>query len=133
MSDPVTLFPNISAPNSKIFAPAGVTFWQTEETILAGMKEFAEGWFERRRTGTHAAVETARRIGQAATPLDALREYQDWFAGALARVLEDGLAFQQQFTKANARIASRLPETAPASPPDDAHLVAEQAGTVVPE
>lgn len=110
MSDPVTLFPNLLTSSAKSYAPAGITFWENEETILANMKEFAEGWFERRRVGTHAALETAKRISQAATPLDALREYQDWFSGAMARVLEDGLAFQQQFTKANARIASHLPQ-----------------------
>ncbi|MFC0239937.1 hypothetical protein [Rhodopseudomonas telluris] len=111
----MTLFPNLLTSGAKSYAPAGITFWENEETILAGMKEFAEGWFERRRVGTHAALETAKRISQAATPLDALREYQDWFSGAMARVLEDGLAFQQQFTKANARIASHVPQAEPAS------------------
>ncbi|MCG6207827.1 hypothetical protein LPW26_24525 [Rhodopseudomonas sp. HC1] len=116
MSEPVTQFPNLLVHDIKAFAPAGVAFWQTEETILAGMKEFAEGWFERRRIGTHAALEAAKLISQAATPLDALREYQDWLGGAFARVLEDGMAFQQQLTKANARIASRQTQTESGGP-----------------
>ncbi len=116
MSEPVTLFPNMLVHDIKAFAPAGVAFWRTEETILAGMNEFSEGWFERRRLGTRAALEAAQRIGQAATPLDALREYQDWLSGAMARMLEDGLAFQQQFTKANARIASRQSQAETPSP-----------------
>ncbi|MBB1091690.1 hypothetical protein HUU61_10345 [Rhodopseudomonas palustris] len=110
MSDPVTLLlPNLLQPAAGTYAPVGVKFWENEETVLAGMKEFAEGWFERRRIGTHAALETARRMGEAATPLDSIREYQDWFGGAMARLLEDGIAFQQQVMKANARLAPHLP------------------------
>jgi hypothetical protein len=118
MSDPVTLFPNLLAPSAKSYAPAGITFWENEETILAGMKDFSDGWFERRRVGTHAALETARRIGEATTPLDAVREYQDWVSGAMARLLEDVLAFQQQFTKANAKIAAHGTQTASVPPAD---------------
>ncbi|WP_322516188.1 hypothetical protein SR870_00970 [Rhodopseudomonas palustris] len=114
MSDPVTLFPNLLQPAARSYAPVGVKFWESEEAILAGMKEFSDGWFERRRIGTHAALETARRMGEAATPLDAFREYQDWLSGAMARVLEDGMACQQQFMKANARLAPHLPHAAKA-------------------
>ncbi|MBI5132403.1 MAG: hypothetical protein HZA66_23430 [Rhodopseudomonas palustris] len=115
MSDPVTLFPNLM-PAARSYAPVGVKFWEGEETILAGMKEFADGWFERRRIGTHAALETARRIGEAATPIDVVREYQDWLAGAASRLLEDGMAFQQQVMKANARLAPHLPHAEKADP-----------------
>ena len=45
MNDPVTLFPNLLQPAAKNYAPLGVTFWQGEENLLAGMKEFADGWF----------------------------------------------------------------------------------------
>ncbi|ABD06404.1 conserved hypothetical protein [Rhodopseudomonas palustris HaA2] len=120
MSDPVTLFPNL-LPAARTYGPVGVKFWEGEEAILAGMKEFADGWFERRRIGTHAALETARRMSEAATPLDAVREYQDWLSGAAARVLEDGIACQQQFLKANARLAPHLPHTSKAeAPPPEA-------------
>lgn len=115
MSDPVTLFPNLM-PAARTYAPVGVKFWEGEETILADMKEFADGWFERRRIGTHTALETARRMGEAATPLDVIREYQDWLAGATSRLLEDGMAFQQQFMKANARLAQHLPHEGKADP-----------------
>jgi hypothetical protein len=47
-------------------------------------------------------------MGEAATPLDALREYQDWLAGAVSRLLEDGLACQQQALKAGAHFGPRL-------------------------
>jgi hypothetical protein len=115
MSDPVTLFPNLM-PAARTYAPVGVKFWEGEETILAGMKEFADEWFERRRIGTHAALEAARRMGEAATPVDVVREYQDWLAGAASRLLEDGMAFQQQFMKANARLAQHLPHVDKAEP-----------------
>ncbi|PZA13373.1 hypothetical protein DNX69_03090 [Rhodopseudomonas palustris] len=105
MTDPVTLFPNLMQPAAKTYAPMGIKFWESEETVLDNMKEFADGWFERRRIGTRAALETARRIGEATSPLDAFREYQDWLGGAMARMLEDGMAFQQQFMKTNAKLA----------------------------
>ncbi|WP_022722169.1 hypothetical protein [Rhodopseudomonas sp. B29] len=109
MNDPVTLFPNLLQPTAKSYAPLGVTFWQGEESLLGSMKEYAEGWFERRKAGTEAALQLARRMGEAATPLDVWREYQDWAASASARLLEDVIAYQQQFMKANARFTGKLP------------------------
>lgn len=108
MADPVSLFPNLLQPATKTYAPMGIKFWEGEATVLDNMKEFADGWFERRRIGTRAALEAARRIGEATTPLDAFREYQDWLSGAAARLLEDGMAWQHQFMKANAKLAPHL-------------------------
>ncbi|NEW94005.1 hypothetical protein [Rhodopseudomonas sp. BR0M22] len=110
MTDPVTLFPDLIQPAAKTYAPMGIKFWESEETVLDNMKEFADGWFERRRIGTRAALETARRIGEASSPFDAFREYQDWLGGAMARLLEDGMAFQQQFMKTNAKLAPHPPQ-----------------------
>ncbi|MGX7744899.1 hypothetical protein [Rhodopseudomonas parapalustris] len=127
MTDPVTLFPNLMQPAAKTYAPMGIKFWESEETVLDNMKEFADGWFERRRIGTRAALETARRIGEASSPLDAFREYQDWLGGAMARLLEDSMAFQQQFMKTNAKLAPHPPrydEPAEASTAPDARLSA---------
>jgi hypothetical protein len=109
MADPVSLFPNLLQPAAKTYAPMGIKFWEGEATVLDSMKEFADGWFERRRIGTRAALEAARSIGEATTPLDAFREYQDWLSGAAARLLEDGMAWQHQFMKANAKLAPHLP------------------------
>lgn len=109
MTDPVMLFPNVLQPAIalKAYAPIGVKFWQGEETVLDGMKEFADGWFARRQTGTRAALEAAKRIGEAATPLDAVREYQDWLNGAVSRLVEDGLAYQQHALKAGAHLGAK--------------------------
>jgi hypothetical protein len=117
MTDPVSLFPNVLQPAIalKAIAPIGVKFWQSEETVLEGMREYADGWFARRQTGTQAALEAARRMGEAATPLDAFREYQDWLAGAVRRLLEDGLACQQQALKAGANLGPRLQAEAEAA------------------
>lgn len=109
MSDPVTLFPNLLQPTAKSYAPLGVTFWQGEESLLGSMKDYADGWFERRKAGTEAAMQLARRIGEAATPIDVWREYQDWIGSASARLLEDVIAYQQQFVKANAVFTGKLP------------------------
>jgi hypothetical protein len=110
MTDPVSLFPNVLQPAIalKAIAPIGVKFWQSEESVLEGMREYADGWFARRHTGTQAALEAARRMGDAATPLDVFREYQDWLAGAVSRLLEEGMACQKQALKAGASFGPRL-------------------------
>jgi hypothetical protein len=76
MSDNVTLFPNILQPAAtlKAYAPLGVKFWKNQEKALEGLKEFAEGWFDRRHKGMHAALEAAQRIGDAEKPSDILQE-----------------------------------------------------------
>jgi len=71
-------------------------FWDYQNKMLDSMQCFANGWFERRHVGTHATLEAAQRIYRAETPVDALREYQDWVSGAFQRVMADGLALQQQ-------------------------------------
>jgi hypothetical protein len=118
MTDPVMLFPNMlqSTNALKAYAPMGVKFWQSEEAVLDGMREYADGWFARRHTGTKAALEAARRMGEATTPLDALREYQDWLAGAMSRLLEEGMACQQQVMKAGASLAPSLKAEAELAP-----------------
>ena len=79
MADSVMLFPQLLQPTAalKTYAPMSVKFWENQETALDGMKELADGWFARRHLGAQAALETAKRIGEAATPFDITREYQD--------------------------------------------------------
>jgi hypothetical protein len=91
-SDNVALFPNILQPAValKAYAPIGVKFWENQETALEGLKEFADGWFARRQKSTQAALEAAKHIGDAATPSDIFREYQNWLARAMELLAEDG-------------------------------------------
>lgn len=72
-------------------------FWENQDKILDAMQAFANGWFERRHTGTRAALESAQRMCKAQTPVDLAREYQDWASGALQRIMADGLDYQRQF------------------------------------
>jgi hypothetical protein len=72
-------------------------FWENQDTILEAMQAFATGWFERRHTGTRAALESAQRMCKAQTPVDLVREYQEWASGALQRMMTDGLDCQRQF------------------------------------
>ncbi|MEX0591198.1 MAG: hypothetical protein WD207_08925 [Xanthobacteraceae bacterium] len=71
-------------------------FWASQAKILASMEDYANGWFERRHAGTEEALASARQICDAATPFDAVREYQKWAIGSVERVIKDGLACQQQ-------------------------------------
>jgi hypothetical protein len=102
MSDNVTLFPNILQPVIvlKTYAPMGVRFWENQETALAGLREFADGWFGRRHKSTQAALEAAKHIGEAATPSDILQEYQNWLTRAMELLTEDAKAYQQQVLRA---------------------------------
>jgi hypothetical protein len=98
MSDNVTLFPNILQPAIvlKAYAPMSVRFWENQENTLAGLREFADGWFSRRHKSTQAALEAAKHIGEAATPSDILQEYQNWLTRAIELLAEDARAYQQQ-------------------------------------
>jgi hypothetical protein len=105
MSDNVTsLFPNILQPvvALKVYAPLGVRYWENQQTALEALREFNDGWFARRRKGAQAALETAQRMGDAATHFDMLREYQSWFASAMELYAEEGKACQQQLLRAGA-------------------------------
>ena len=106
MSDNVTLFPNILQPAAalKAYAPIGVKFWENQETALEGLKEFADGWFARRHKGMQVALETAKHIGDAETPSDILREYQNWVTREMELLAEDGKAYQQQVLRAGVQL-----------------------------
>jgi hypothetical protein len=109
MTDNVTLVPNIlqSAAALKAFAPMGIKFWENQETALAGLREFADGWFARRHKGMQAALEAAKHIGDAQTPSDVLREYQNWLAREAELIAEDGKAYQQEMLRAGSNLSAR--------------------------
>jgi hypothetical protein len=104
----VTLFPNVLEPATalKAYAPVGVKFWENQETALEGLKEFADGWFARRHKSTQAALEAAKHIGDAETPTDILREYQNWLTREMELFAEDGKACQQQVLRAGAHVSA---------------------------
>ena len=109
MSDNVTLFPNILQPDVvlKTYAPISVRFWESQETALAGLREFADGWFGRRHKSTQAALEAAKHIGDAQTPSDVLREYQNWLTREAELIAEDGKAYQQEVLRAGTHLSAR--------------------------
>jgi hypothetical protein len=101
MSDNVTLFPNLLQPvvALKTYAPLSVKFWETQGSTLEGMKEFADGWFARRHRTTQAGIEAVKRIGDATTHFDIMREYQSWLTGAMEAFTEDGKAYLQHLLR----------------------------------
>jgi hypothetical protein len=109
MSDNVTLFPSILQPAAalKAYAPIGVQFWESQDTALESLREFADGWFARRRTSTQMALEAARHIGNAATPSDVFQHYQNWLTRAVELLAEDGKAYQQQILRTGARLSPK--------------------------
>ena len=114
MSDNVTLFPNILQPAValKAYAPLSVQFWENQDAALESLKEFADGWFARRRKSTQVALEAAKHIGDAATPSDIFRECQGWLTRVTELVAEDAKAYQQQMLRAGAQL-SATPQAQP--------------------
>jgi hypothetical protein len=112
MSDNVMLLPNILQPAAtlKAYAPMGVKFWENQETALKDLKEFSDGWFARRQKGMHAALEAAQLIGNADSPSDMLREYQNWLTREMELLAEDGKACQQQVLKTGVHLKAQQEE-----------------------
>jgi hypothetical protein len=109
MTDNVTLVPNILQPAAalKAFAPMGIKFCENQEAALAGLREFADGWFARRHKGMQAALEAVKHIGDAQTPSDVLREYQNWLTREAELIAEDGKAYQQEVLRAGTHLSAR--------------------------
>ena len=116
MADSVTLFPNIIQPTAalKSYAPIGVKFWEGQQAALDSIKDFSDGWFSRRQSGAQATLAAAKRISEAATPVDMHREYQDWLKGAMEQMIAEGAAFQRQMTKAGTHLSTQLSSAAEA-------------------
>jgi hypothetical protein len=112
MRDNGTLFPSMLQPVAtlKAYAPMGVKFWESQETALKDLKEFADGWFTRRQKGMHAALEAAQHVGNAESPSDMLREYQNWLTREMQLLAEDGKACQQQVLRAGAHLRAQQEE-----------------------
>jgi hypothetical protein len=120
MSDNGTLFPNILQPAAtlKACAPLSVKFWENQETALEGLKEFADGWFARRQKGMQTALEAAKHIGDANTPSDMLREYQNWLRREMELLAEDGKAYQQQMLRAGPHLSAQRAADHPTARPE---------------
>ena len=71
-------------------------FWENQEKILDNMQALANGWFERRHTGTHSAREAAEQMCGSETMIDFVQAYQDWVRGAFERTMTDAISCQQQ-------------------------------------
>ena len=91
------------------------SFLDIQDKLLGAMENLANSWFERRHVGTHAALEAAQRMCKAQTPVDLVREYQEWVGGAFQRVMADGVACQE-FVGALAGPLSSKQEPTPQHP-----------------
>ena len=82
-------------PGSDVLQDNVSRFWTTQDRLLYIMENFADGWFERRHVGSHAALDAAQRMCNARTGVDLARESQEWVSGAFQRLMADGSACQQ--------------------------------------
>jgi len=78
-----------SSEMSASFRENARQFWENQGKVLDNMQALANGWFDRRRTGTHAAREAAERMCGTKTYFDLVQEYQAWARGAFERIMAD--------------------------------------------
>ena len=78
-----------SSEISATFRENARQFWENQGKVLDNMQALANDWFERRRTGTHAAREAAERMYATKTYFDLVQEYQAWARGAFERIMAD--------------------------------------------
>ena len=98
-TEPWTAMQKMFLPTRVIFAPLrenACRFWESQEKVLDSMQALANGWFERRHTGTHKAREAAERMCGTELFVALIQAYQDWTGGAFERIMADGLSCQQQ-------------------------------------
>ena len=80
-------------------------FWEIQDQFVDCMDAFAQGWFERRHAGTHAALEASARMCRAQTPINFVLECQQWTTGAAHRMVADVVACHEQFITAIAAVS----------------------------
>ena len=100
-----------SSEMSASFRESARRFWENQGKLLDNMQALANGWFDRRRTGTHAAREAAERMCGTKTYFDLVQEYQAWASGAFERIMVD----QQQIMAATTRALESPPLSPSAS------------------
>jgi hypothetical protein len=102
--DPFAVMQRAFSPTSALNEAARQnteSFWDAQDKFLKSMEEYANGWFERRHVGTNEALAATRQMCEAATPFDAMREYQKWAIGSFERAMQDGLACQKHLADMN--------------------------------
>jgi hypothetical protein len=92
----------------KAMSQAAIGFWNGQEQALGTMQEYANAWFERRHIGVHEALNTSQQMIDAASPVEAMREYQKWALGSFERTVDDGLSCQKQLLLMGSLLAPPL-------------------------
>ena len=100
-----------SSEISATFKENARQFWENQGKVLDNMQALANGWFDRRRTGTYAAREAAERMYGTKTYFDLMQEYQAWASGAFERIMAD----QEQIMAATTSALGSPPLTPSAS------------------
>ena len=100
-----------SSEMSASFRESARQFWENQGKVLDNMQAFANAWFDRRRTGTHATREAAERMCGTKTYFDLVQEYQAWARGAFERIMAD----QEQIMAATTSALASPPLTPAAS------------------
>src|SRR5262249_10286460 len=98
-TEPWTAMQKMFLPTSVILAPLrenGCRFWESREKVLDSMQALANGWFERRHTGTHKTREAREGMCGTESFVDLIQAYQNWAGGAFERIMADGVSCQQQ-------------------------------------
>jgi hypothetical protein len=98
-------------------------FWKNQEKILESFQELSQSWFEHRRKATQSAVEAARGLGDAKSPVDLFKGWQTWATGSADRLMADTFACQKHLINVTEAVASQIP-------PEAAQMKSEVMSTI---
>lgn len=88
-------------------------FWRMQTRLLENFENMSKAWLERRRAGTEAALQTATKICDCDDPSEAASAYNDWLAGSMDRLAQDGRAVGEMSMQMFQEMAGVMEAAAP--------------------
>lgn len=74
-------------------------FWQAQDQFLREMERYSEGWFQRRHSGTKAALSTASQTADPGNPMEVWRNLAEWQVQSVERMSEDLQEFMSSMSR----------------------------------
>lgn len=88
-------------------------FWRMQAHLLENFETMSRAWLERRRAATEAALRTATKICDCNDPAEAASACNEFLAGSMERLAEDGRAMGELSMKLFQDMAGAMEAAAP--------------------
>jgi hypothetical protein len=105
-------------------------FWRAQERALDHLDGMTKDWLARRRQGTEAALETARKLCGCKEPAEISSVCGEWMTGSAERLADDARALGERTMKMLQDMAEAA--TAPAAADAAAKSAPEEAAETPP-